>query len=208
VPATPASRRRDLFLAAKTPRRTDRMRTKLWPASLWTALTVAAICPTAADEPADGGLRLAETDFEIAVPEGWKRVEKPRFRIAEYEFSVPASEGDKADGRVTMMTSGGTLDENISRWKAQFPEMEGELKEVETRTFAGQKVHLFEILGTYEAPPFQGGGTFENYRQLSAILELEGLRNGRYYVKLLGPRRTVDENEDEFMALLESLQAR
>jgi hypothetical protein len=185
------------------------MLTKTTRCGLLGILALVAAGAAVAEAPdGDRRLRLGMTDFYVTAPEGWKRVEKPRFRITEFEFVVPAAEGDEADARVAMMSSQGTVEENISRWKAQFPKVEGEVEEPAEQTIAGQKVYVLDIVGTYEAPPFQGGGTFENYRQLGAILELKGLRNGRYFIKLIGPRRTVDANEEAFTALLESLEAR
>lgn len=85
--------------------------------------------PLRAEEPAqepeaDHRISLADDRLELIAPEAWKR-EKPRSRIIEHEFSVPAAEGDENPGRMTIMAAGGSVDDNVARWVAQFKQPDG-----------------------------------------------------------------------------------
>ena len=44
--------------------------------------------------------------------------QQPKSGIVMHEFSSPALEGDKADGRMTVMAAGGSVDANVERWYA------------------------------------------------------------------------------------------
>ena len=143
--------------------------------------------------------------FQLTAPEGWER-QKPKSRIVEHEFSAPASEGDDVGVRITMMHSGGTIDDNIDRWRGQFAEIDPDnTKEPETRTIAGQEVRVVDISGSFmDRPnPMAAGVERENYRMLAAIVVL---KEGNFFVKLTGPRRTLSDQEENFNALLDSLE--
>ena len=158
----------------------------------------------AEEEPAeDRSIELPA--FTLTAPETWTR-QQPRSRIVEHEFSAEAAEGDERDGRITMMHSGGSLEDNVSRWRGQFTEIDAASPdEPEERTIAGQKVVVVDIIGTFkDSPgPFAPGVDREGYRMLGAILMLE---DGTFFVKFVGPQKTVTENEEAFGALLETLR--
>lgn len=153
-------------------------------------------------------LELAEGKLELTVSGDWKKI-APKSRIIEFEFSVPAVEGDEQPGRVTVMGAGGSIEMNIDRWMAQFIQTDGsETKDsakVEEKTIGGQKVHVVDIAGTYDdRPPFAGNGVMrEDYRMLSMIIETEKL--GNYFVKFYGPAATVEKNKAAFDEMVKSL---
>lgn len=159
----------------------------------------------AADEAPADDRTIELPEFTLTAPEGWTR-EKPRSRIVEHEFSAPAAEGDELKGRITMMHSGGSLEDNVDRWRGQFAEIDAASPdEPEKRTIAGQEVVVVDIMGTFkDSPgPFAPGVDREGYRMLGAILLLE---DGTFFVKFVGPQKTVTENEEAFNALLETLR--
>lgn len=133
----------------------------------------------------------------------------PKVRIIEYEFAVPAAKGDKADGRVTVMTAGGSVEANIERWFGQFSQPDGsatrDTAKVEHKKIAGHKVHIVEIAGTYRdapgpfAPPIERPG----YRMLGAVIETDA---GNYFLKFYGPDRTVAEHAKQFRDMLEGMK--
>ncbi len=53
------------------------------------------------------------------VPKSWVR-KTPKSTLLQAEYAIPKSEGDKADGRLTVSQSHGPLDANIARWEGQF----------------------------------------------------------------------------------------
>jgi hypothetical protein len=72
-------------------------------------------------------------------------------------------------------------------------------------TVAGQKVLVVDLIGTFrdQASPLEQAVEREDYRMLAAIIQL---KEGNYFVKFVGPRRTVTEQADNFRGLIESLE--
>ena len=151
--------------------------------------------------------------ISLQAPESWKRV-KPQNRIIEHEFTAPAAEGDPADARITVMGAGGGVEANIERWVDQFVPAAGDEKDEQVKKEKsereGAEVHVVSIVGTYKDRP--GGGPFtntpvverENYRMLSAISATAD--KGQYFIKMYGPKSTVDANEEAFREMLETLK--
>jgi hypothetical protein len=159
-------------------------------------------------------LELAEGKLELTISGDWKKI-APKSRIIEFEFSVPAVEGDEQPGRVTVMGAGGSIEANIDRWMAQFIQPDGsETKDsakVDEKTVGGQKVTTVDIAGTYDdRPPFPGAGVKgvmrEKYRMLSMIIQTEKL--GNYFVKFYGPAATIEKNKAAFDEMVKSLQTK
>jgi len=170
---------------------------------LWTTASLAQ----AQQNPAEIG--LAGGKFELKAPATWVR-KQPQTRIVEHEFSIPAAEGDSADGRLTVMGAGGSVDANIDRWYAQFTQPDGgstrDRATVKQLKAAGQDVHLVDVSGTFKDQRGPVAPVVERpkYRMLAAIVETQG--QGNYFIKLYGPARTIADNEKAFVAMIEGLQ--
>lgn len=158
---------------------------------------------------------LADGAFQMTVPDAWER-KQPKVNIIEHEFEIPASTGDEQPGRLTVMGAGGTVEDNIKRWQTQFRPDEGASEvatKVDEKKVAGQKVTVVDLSGTYVDKP---GGPFapgksinrENYRMLAAIIETtrQGKKTGNYFIKLVGPRQTLADNQEAFDEMIESLK--
>jgi hypothetical protein len=176
---------------------------------LLVALVGRVLPAVAADQMA-----LADGKLVLTMPEKWQK-KTPRSRIVEFEYEIPAVEGDENPGRLTVMGAGGSVEDNINRWAGQFELKEGakdKVKKEETKV-AGQQVYLVDIAGTYKDTP-PGAGPFtgakpilrENYRMLAAIIATE--KDGRYFVKLYGPKATIDKNEESFKSMIDSLKVK
>lgn len=202
------------------------MKVTIWCAAL--AMFAAGMLPvqstTAADgknqkpRPAADTIDIADGGFQMAAPKGWER-KQPKINFIEHEFEVPAADGDDRPGRVTVMGAGGSIEDNIKRWYGQFRQPDGEdtadKAKVVQKTIAGQPVTLVDVSGTYlDKPggPFAGGKTVErnDYRMLAAIIETsqKGKKTGNYFIKLIGPRKTIAENQEAFDAMIDSLKAK
>ncbi len=150
---------------------------------------------------------LAEGHLQLPVPARWKQV-KPRSRIIQYEFSIPAVGDDENPGRMTIMAASGGLEANIARWVGQFQSSEGkplgeDAKKVEKKMISGLEVHLVDLSGDYQDKP---GGPFgpsvnrPNYRMLAAIVPTEG--RGTWFIKLYGPQETIAAAKKHFDQML------
>ena len=53
------------------------------------------------------------------VPKSWIR-KTPKSMMLQAEYGIPKAACDKDDGRLTISRAGGSVDENIARWKGQF----------------------------------------------------------------------------------------
>ena len=169
------------------------------------------------------GKPASDSGFDVAVagdalkfraPDSWVK-KKPRSFVVEYEIAVPKCEGEAEeakDGRLTIMGAGGSVQANIDRWYGQYVQPDGsETKDVAkvTEEKVGQcEVTFVDITGTLmDSPggPMAGGKTIEreNYRTLAAIIQAGEV--GQYFVKLYGPRKTIDENESAFKSFIESM---
>ncbi len=179
-------------------------------------LMVAALAlpARAEDEKKQAGgekLSLAEGKIALTAPAAWKK-QQPSVRIIEHEFSIPATEGDANDGRLTVMGAGGSIEANIDRWIGQFSQPDGKATKdrtkQETLTVDGQKVYLVDITGTYkdQRGPFAPATMYDDYRMLAAIIATE--KSGHYFVKFYGPKKTVAANEEAFRAMIESLDVK
>lgn len=157
-------------------------------------------------------MQLAEGKLTVTAPESWKK-KTPRTKIVEFEYEIPAVEGDEMPGRMTVMGAGGSIEDNINRWVSQF-QLKGDQKpKRDEAKIAGQKVYLVDITGTFKDTP-PGAGPFsgakpvlrENYRMLAAIIATE--KNGQHFIKLTGPKATIAKNEEAFKQMIDSLQAK
>ncbi len=174
----------------------------IWlPAMAFWTISVSTL--TAAEQPAM--FSVAEGNISMKAPADWVQ-RKPIVRMIEAEFSIPAKEGDPADGRCTVMGAGGSVQANIDRWVAQFDDPER--NETVKKKFGGQQVYLVDLAGTYrdQRGPFAPAVLRENYRVLGAIIETRDY--GLYFVKFYGPKATIAAHEEAFHEMLDSLQVK
>ena len=155
---------------------------------------------------------VAKNKIKFSASGTWAAV-KPRSRMLESELRINRTGDDAQDGRLTIMGAGGTIEANITRWQGQFKQADGgstaDATKTEVKTIAGQKVNLVDITGNFiDSPggPFSGQPKVErqNYRMLAAIIQTPA--NGNYFVKLYGPKATIDKNEEHFKSMIDSLK--
>jgi hypothetical protein len=167
--------------------------------------------PAQEEKQAGQQVTLADGKISLAAPADWKK-QQPSVRIIEAEFAIPAVDGDKNDGRLTIMAAGGSVEANIDRWVGQFSQPDGKSTKDQTKTekitVDGQEVHLVDISGTYkdQRGPFAPAQTYENYRMVAAIVSTKDA--GRYFLKLYGPQKTIAANEEAFRKMVESLDVK
>ncbi len=188
------------------------MRTLLTLSLVGLCMLGSSLSARAEDEKAAGAeISLADGKLTLTAPADWKKQE-PSVRIIEYEFSIPAAEGDENDGRLTIMGAGGSVEANIDRWIGQFSQPDNKSTKDRTKqekiTVDGQTVHLVDISGTYkdQRGPFAPATIYKDYRMLAAIIATD--KSGQYFVKFTGPAKTVAANEKAFRELIESLEVK
>lgn len=172
---------------------------------------VCAAAPLAAEEePAkDQQVALADGQIQLTAPKSWQK-KQPRTRIVEYEFAAPAADGDEADGRMTIMGAGGSVEQNVQRWVGQFTQPSGkntaDVMKSQDLEVSGVKVRVVDLKGTFkdQPGPLAPAVNRENYRMLGAIIVTPEL--GQYFLKLTGPEKTIAAHEEAFHEMVKSLK--
>lgn len=179
------------------------------PMMLALVLSAAAAGSASAAEEAkaDHAVKIGP-DLTMTVPADWNR-KTPRVRIVEHEFAIPAAEGDKEEGRMTVMTAGGSVEANVERWLGQFAQADGsstnEKGKVEKKQVAGSEVTVVDVSGTYRDSrgPFAPAVERPGYRMLGAVVPTP---QGNYFIKFYGPQKTVDANQKAFTKMIEGMK--
>lgn len=173
-------------------------------------LTAPALTRAGEGESSEAERTLQLGDFKLVVPAKFVR-KQPQSRIVAYEFALAPAEGDERSGRFTVMAAGGSVEANLERWYGQFTQPDGsstkDAAKVEELTAAGQKIYLADLSGTFDdrPGPMAPGVKRENYRMLGAIVTTA---DGNYYLKFYGPRKTVGDQREAFVAMLKNLAKR
>ena len=162
------------------------------------------------EAPAPIPVTMADGNVKFSASGTWKSVKKKSNMIAA-EMQIPKVGDDENNGRLTFMAAGGSVEANITRWRGQFAQPDGSDTADKTKTekleISGQTVHMVDISGTFmDSPMGPRGAKIEraNYRMLAAIVETTD--HGKMFVKLYGPKTTIDKNADHFKAMIKSLE--
>ena len=155
-------------------------------------------------------VKLADGGLVMQAPGNWEKVE-PKSSMIEAEFAVPKLDADAANGRVTMMASGGSIEQNIERWYGQFTQPDGketkEVAKIEVKEVNKMKIHMVDISGTFLDTMGNPAGPKtdrDDYRMLAAIVESP---SGNYYLKCYGPAATMKQNAEGFAKMIESIRS-
>lgn len=147
--------------------------------------------PAQTAAPASGQLRYA-------APDGWV-AEQPTSTMRRAQYRLPRADGDPEDAELVVFYfgpgQGGSVQANLDRWVGQMQQPDGSssASTATTKVFAvnGMNVTLLDVTGTYTAEMTPGAGDRHNksgYRMRAAVVETPG---GPYFIKLVGPGRTV-----------------
>jgi len=178
------------------------------------------LTPTAAELPADHpplnrqpARRGAELHYD--VPEQWT-AQAPSSTLRQAQYLLPRAEGDAEDGELAVYyfgpNQGGSVRENIARWRGMFVGSDGQplpddAVTQETWEIRGLAVTIVDMQGGYRASLLPGVAPAaeekEDYRLLAAIVETP---QGPWFFKAVGPAQTVAEQRPAFLALLRSLR--
>jgi hypothetical protein len=151
--------------------------------------------------------------LKFNAPDSWVQ-EKTSSSMRVAQYKLPRTDGDQEDGSLVLyyfgQNQGGTTAANIERWVNQMKQPDGkpskEKAKEETLTINGLKVTTVDVTGTYTAEMSPGSNTFHNnpnYRLRAAVVETA---KGPYFVKLIGPEKTVARWDKAFSDYLKSLE--
>ena len=157
---------------------------------------------------ASGASNDAEAQFAgmtAPKPVTWQYRAPPAtstMRVAEYV--VPGVEGsNQAQIVVFQFPGGGSVEENINRWKGQVQGPDGKPAEPKVETFEvdGMTVTVAELAGAYR-------GMGMSAAQPDSILIASMIQGDGdpVFVQLSGPDKTVDANREAFLTMLRGLK--
>lgn len=145
---------------------------------------------------------------------GW-RTERPRSRMRAAQFSLPGAKGAPRLRLVVYhfgRSRGGTVQANLTRWIGQLTQPDGraskDVAKIRKHTLPNAiRLTVLDLSGTYVAPTSPGSRqrvNQPNQRLLAAVVECP---QGPYFVKLIGPKASVDAQASAFMRFLRGLRA-
>lgn len=163
----------------------------------------------------DKGTEVTLDNLKSRTPASWK-AEKPANKFRAYQFSVPKVGGDKKDAELVIFYfgpgSGGTVNDNIKRWKGQFQAPDGkdidDVSKLEKKKVGKVDITYLDISGTYlfKFPPFDPNAKTQklsDYRRLGVYFDSE---NGPYFITLTGPAKTVAQHKKGFDGWLDGFK--
>lgn len=137
------------------------------------------------------------------APDGWKKG-MPANQMQHAVFSLPKADGDKEDTTLTIyffgQGGGGGIDANLKRWKDMFKSPAADNAKIEKLKIGNVPTTTLDISGIYlfKAQPFVPNSKTEekpDYRMIGVIFESP---NGPYFMRLVGPAKTVEKNKKDF----------
>ena len=167
-------------------------------------LPLGGVPGAAAGQPlGDSGGPIELEAITLTAPAGWPQV-TPSSSFVAAEFTLPRTEGDDADGRLTISTAGGTVEANIDRWKAQF-DAQAQIEPQEEIDVAGLKVTIVDFSGEFkdQRGPFAPAVERPGYRMIAAIVPVEGQL---HFIKATGPEKTIASHADGIHSFIRTVQ--
>lgn len=161
-------------------------------------ITLAVIVASSSLFPAQESTKPQSPTLKFSAPSDWvEEKTSSTMRVAQYK--LPKAPGDSEDASLVLyyfgQGQGGGTAANVERWIGQMKQPDGgnsnDKAKEESLTINGLKITTVDVGGTYTAEMAPGSGTFynnPNYRLRAAVIETP---KGSYYVKLVGPEKTV-----------------
>jgi hypothetical protein len=165
---------------------------------------------------ADAGPRAVGTDESFAradapkvtfrPPARWKKL-APTSEMRLVQYEVPGTEPAECIVFFFGAAGGGTLEANLERWKGQF-EIEGTPSKTIEEVSKGVFATVLDVSGRYVAPIRPGAPEKHDkpgWRMLAAVVLAP---DGPVYLKLVGPKATIDSAAKEFWAWVRSFRTK
>jgi hypothetical protein len=151
------------------------------------------------------GTPVTIDDFTSVAPASWK--EQPPRPMRFKTFTIPKVAADKFDGEVVIFFfgagQGGDPQANLDRWKGMFDPPAGkkpeDVSKTETMKVNGVDVTVLEVKGTYKfkaSPMAPGEPELRPDHHMIAVIFASA--NGPYFIRFVGPEKTVAKNKKDF----------
>jgi hypothetical protein len=164
-------------------------------------LTLLGLTLAAGARAADKGDVVEIDGLKSAAPTAWKKG-APANQFQYAVFTLPKADGDKEDASLTVyffgQGGGGGVDANLKRWQGMFKPPAGENAKPEKFKVSDVPVTKLDVQGTYlfKARPIDPKAEEKpDFRMVGVIFES---KNGPYFMRLVGPAKTVEAHKKEF----------
>jgi hypothetical protein len=145
--------------------------------------------------------------------DGWS-AEKPSSSMRVAQYVLPKAEGDTEDGTLVVFYFGGPaggVEANFERWMGLFEQPDGkatkDIAKTSKATIQNTQVHFLDVAGTFAGDTMSGGGQSSTKAGFAARYAILETSPGPFFVRLLGPQKTVDKYSKDFETFLDkSLQ--
>jgi len=189
-------------------------------------LTLLVLAAFAAVRPASGAQEKKPATKPVTLgsltgqaPANWEsQPAGGQFRLAQ--FAVPKTPGDTAQALFIVFHfgagGGGGVEDNVKRWYGMMRQPDGsDSAKAAKRQLSqrdGLKITTVDLAGTYQERPFPASPQVTErpgYRMLAAIVETtkEG-GDGPYFLRLVGPAKSIEAARPGWESLLGSLKDR
>jgi hypothetical protein len=159
------------------------------------------------------GDEVAIDGLTARVPATWKK-QQPTVGSRLHQFILPKVMDDKDDAELIVSHfgkgQGGGAEANVNRWKDMFLPPENkkidDVASTKKMKVGPVDVTYFDVTGTYKykaSPMATKVDLRPNYRMVSVIFES---KNGPYFIRLLGPAKTVAHHKKGFDDWLNALK--
>jgi hypothetical protein len=153
-------------------------------------IAVFMIPPNGGAGEAGGGEKVKLGARSSQTPKNWVK-EEPSNKLRLGQFRVPKAKGDDKDAEVALFhfPGGGSVKENLERWKAKFKAPKGkkldDISKVDTFKVNGVDVTYLDISGDYV---FQVKTPMPDHRMIAIYFDSD---DGPFFITLIGPENTV-----------------
>lgn len=147
-------------------------------------------------EPAAGDDGGAAGGLDFTLPLGW--VQRPASRFVMMSFGVPGG------ASCSVSKAGGTLLDNVNRWRRQFghgPIDQAALADLPVERFGPGRGYLVELEGPFE----NRSGKIPDAKMFGLVMPVA--MDESLFVKMTGPREAVEKQRASFLAIAASLRA-
>ncbi|HXU37831.1 MAG TPA: hypothetical protein VN937_15820 [Blastocatellia bacterium] len=182
-------------------------------AVLAVVLVACSTPPTVVSKNAAPASSSASTrELQFKTPGGWSS-ETPSSSMRVAQYQLPAADGDAEPASLVVYYfgagQGGSVQANLDRWTGQIQQPNGgsskDKAKTESLTVNGMNVTLLDVSGTYAGGDMGGGAgqSKPNFRMRAGVIESP---KGGYFIKLVGPEKTVGKWDDSFMEFIKSAE--
>jgi hypothetical protein len=142
-------------------------------------------------------------DLTFKTPDGWTS-EQPSSSMRVAQYKLPGEAGDASLVVYFFgQGQGGSVEDNFDRWVGQMQQTRDKAK-TENLTVNGMPVTLLDVSGTFSGDMMSGAATPQpNSRMRAGVIETS---KGNYFIKLVGPEKTVARWDDSFVAFVKSAE--